>query len=753
MKNSFRSRRLVLTTLVAVSACTSAENVSDSTDESASVSIALSTVPSGVSCGIVTVSVGSDSRRVSFGLGTNRPTTVPLRQLPLGSATFHADAFEDNCESVTTDSVPAWISDDVTRTLRPGHNPDVALTLHPNANGSVSISFDPTPPDLSGPWWIEDGNTGGDNPTIDPILPCGPTKFLGWDATIGKPGLDGHVWDLEPVDGGSAVGPGLYACGEFTTAGGVAASKIAKWDGTNWSAVGGGLDGGDCTTLEVGPDHRLYVGGTFTSAGGIAAHHLASWDGSNWLALPAVDNTPYDLHFHTYTFDDGLGGLHTISDLYVAGDLTTVGGVTVANDLGRLRALNYSTGLFVGGGEITDDGFGRQAPDPSYRIMDFDNGTGFKTTYVGGTSFQDPIHAGNPDPDRWAFIEFVGDSPFFFHHLGMGNADPSTVFDLVPYKGSLFGLGTFARPNNHESSNIFQFGNDFTGVTHGVDDVVRGGGVADVGDGEALYIGGSFTHVDRHSVTHNGASIPALHVARWNGSTWRRLGPGVGPADNQPIEQGNHAHVLRGWDAADGDGTSLYVAGRFTVAGDIGANNIARWGCREPDSSDRVDLGPLTWAPLGDIGPAVSFQIGADGIPTAIECADQTIPIGPNVTVSACGWSIVTGSDGDDTIDVRRSTTGTVIFGGLGNDNIQGSSFRDVIFGDGGNDVIDGNDGNDRILGGGGADVIRGGNGDDAIAGGPGDDSLEGGDGFDYFDATSGIDDALDPADGDVVQR
>src|SRR5262249_37817765 len=121
----------ILTTVVAVSgsACSGSGDVASPTDDTASLSIALSSVPSGISCGVVTVSVAGDSRSVQFGLGANRPTTVPLRKLPIGDATFHADAFEENCESVTADSFAAWTSDDVTRTLRPGHNPDVALTL------------------------------------------------------------------------------------------------------------------------------------------------------------------------------------------------------------------------------------------------------------------------------------------------------------------------------------------------------------------------------------------------------------------------------------------------------------------------------------------------------------------------------------------------------------------------------------------------------------------------------------------------
>ena len=66
-------------------------------------------------------------------------------------------------------------------------------------------------------------------------------------------------------------GNDLYVAGQFTTAGGVAATNIAKWNGTNWSALSSGL--GDefqyVNALDVlGSD--LYAGGFFTNAGGIA---------------------------------------------------------------------------------------------------------------------------------------------------------------------------------------------------------------------------------------------------------------------------------------------------------------------------------------------------------------------------------------------------------------------------------------------------------------------------------------------------
>ena len=37
-------------------------------------------------------------------------------------------------------------------------------------------------------------------------------------------------------------GSNLYAGGEFTTAGGVSANRIAKWDGNSWTALGSGMN-------------------------------------------------------------------------------------------------------------------------------------------------------------------------------------------------------------------------------------------------------------------------------------------------------------------------------------------------------------------------------------------------------------------------------------------------------------------------------------------------------------------------------
>jgi hypothetical protein len=74
----------------------------------------------------------------------------------------------------------------------------------------------------------------------------------------------------------------LYAGGWFTTAGGIAANAIARWDGTNWSALGPGLVGSVYTLALAGG--KLYAAGTLQipySSGDF----IEEWDGSTWSTV------------------------------------------------------------------------------------------------------------------------------------------------------------------------------------------------------------------------------------------------------------------------------------------------------------------------------------------------------------------------------------------------------------------------------------------------------------------------------------
>lgn len=109
----------------------------------------------------------------------------------------------------------------------------------------------------------------------------------------------------------------LYAGGGFTTAGGSAANRIAKWNGIAWSALGTGMNG-TVSALVIGPDGTLYAGGAFTTAGGGAANRIAKWNGAAWSALGTGMNAA------TSALTIGWDG-----SLYAGGSFTTAGGTTV----------------------------------------------------------------------------------------------------------------------------------------------------------------------------------------------------------------------------------------------------------------------------------------------------------------------------------------------------------------------------------------------------------------------------------------
>ena len=69
-----------------------------------------------------------------------------------------------------------------------------------------------------------------------------------------------HVYAL------AVSGTNLYAGGDFTTAGGVSANYIAKWDGSAWSALGSGMSQRCCLCAGGERDQSLR-GGTLHHGG------------------------------------------------------------------------------------------------------------------------------------------------------------------------------------------------------------------------------------------------------------------------------------------------------------------------------------------------------------------------------------------------------------------------------------------------------------------------------------------------------
>ncbi|MDO6472192.1 PQQ-dependent sugar dehydrogenase [Maribacter sp. 1_MG-2023] len=82
----------------------------------------------------------------------------------------------------------------------------------------------------------------------------------------------------------------LFIGGVFTTAGGLSANNIAKWENESWSLLtdaSTNITGtnNEVRSIHVDDNNRVYIGGNFDTAGGIAATRIALWNGTNWSAL------------------------------------------------------------------------------------------------------------------------------------------------------------------------------------------------------------------------------------------------------------------------------------------------------------------------------------------------------------------------------------------------------------------------------------------------------------------------------------
>jgi Ca2+-binding RTX toxin-like protein len=123
-----------------------------------------------------------------------------------------------------------------------------------------------------------------------------------------------------------------------------------------------------------------------------------------------------------------------------------------------------------------------------------------------------------------------------------------------------------------------------------------------------------------------------------------------------------------------------------------------------------------------------------------------SVPIAGGVpTVDTTTLIQAFGQGGDDTLALDE-TNGPLpranLFGGAGNDLIDGGSAGDQLFGQLGNDTLVGHGGADFLFGGSESDTLIGGEADDQVFGESGDDRLvwNDGDGSDLFEGGTGID-------------
>lgn len=373
-----------------------------------------------------------------------------------------------------------------------------------------------------------------------------------WSSLAPRPtnGVGGGIDAFAVFDDGD--GPALYAGGSFTSAGGVKASSIARWNGSSWSPLGTGATNGvdgkvyALTVFDDGDGPALYAGGLFASAGGVAANRIARWDGRSWSPVgdASVNGVTGYFVYALTVFDDGTGPA-----LYAGGWFKGAGGVS-ANRIARWDGKAWSS---------LGTGAANGVNDEVYALTVFDDGTG-PALYVGGTFTE----AGGVPANRIA--RWDGRS---WSSLGIGAANGlnNSVFALTVFQEtttpSLFAAGSFENAGGLAAKRIARWdGTSWSSVGGGADASVHAMTVFDDGDGPALYAGGLFL---------KAGGVPAKAIARWDGNAWSSLG--TGEANGVEVA----VLALTGIDTPHGPG--LATGGTFRMAGGNPAHRIAIWAC------------------------------------------------------------------------------------------------------------------------------------------------------------------------------
>jgi hypothetical protein len=340
------------------------------------------------------------------------------------------------------------------------------------------------------------------------VLTAGSASAQTWSAMPGG-GMNGWVYATTVYNGDLIVG------GLFTTAGGVPANYIARWDGTTWTSLGSGLNG-KVNALAVF-NGNLVVAGEFTSAGGIGVNFIAQWnDATGW--------------------DDELGGVgSTVTSLAVIGTDLYVGGYFTDGDgtPANYIAMRNNTGWHALGSGMNSQVMGLTVHNGELYAG------GFFTTAGGLTA----NHIAKWNGTTWS---------------ALGSGINNIVYVLSEYNGNLIAGGLFGNAGGVAAGNIASWnGTAWSALGGGMGGVFYQYVFALAVYNNHLIAGGYFTTSE--GITTNG-------MASWDGTSWSEMGGGLFYPANV---YGAHSFCLYGQD--------LMVGGLFTSAGGVQASHIAKW--------------------------------------------------------------------------------------------------------------------------------------------------------------------------------
>lgn len=230
----------------------------------------------------------------------------------------------------------------------------------------------------------------------------------------------------------------LYVAGEFTNYQSVPAgttinvSQIAKWNGTDFVDVGGGIQGIKVNALCVYND-KLVAGGLFEYAGtGVYCKNIAQWDGATWSPIGNgigqagnYDDVVRELcEYKGKLYAGGIDITALGNDLVVWNGANWSGAANIFVDVGALKVFNNK--LYVGAGATNLN-------------WPFDNVAVYNDTVWSSTG-KGPTIASSPAVNDFAIyngalyagglFKFISDSPVIYAGY-VARYDPSLIQDTA----------------------------------------------------------------------------------------------------------------------------------------------------------------------------------------------------------------------------------------------------------------------------------------------------------------------------------
>ncbi len=367
-----------------------------------------------------------------------------------------------------------------------------------------------------------------------------------------------------PVSVLLADGPHLYAGGMFTRIGGIRARSVARFDGTDWRALGDGLEADSLSSpvnalaiFDDGGGADLYAGGRFTRSGSRDVRMVARWDPSTsrWESLAdTLDGNVLALA----VYDDGAA-----RHLFAAGNFRIAGGSS-GSAIARWDGTAWNA---VGPG----------LSGTIHDLVTFDDGSG-EALYAAGRFTIRPdlnvVTIGRWDGAGWTSLSD-----------GIDVSSSVQLTELAVFDDgsgeALYAAGGIEGIDGQPADGLIRWdGTSWVEVGGGVRRGAFGSGrmtdlvAADDGQGEALFISGDFG---------DAGGLAVRRIAKWDGAEWSSMDGGTVP---DPI-------TLVGYD--DGEGPALWAGGNFTYAGAAISSFLGRWRCDPlPCSADIDGDGELT---------------------------------------------------------------------------------------------------------------------------------------------------------------